>query len=339
MASWKVSLAQVAKACDVSKSTVSRVLNNYEQGFSVRPEIRERILETAKKLNYRPNLTARSLGQRKTGMVAILGYPIAWDYGNGVYAPMRTAAGKVLQQAGFDMLLNIVHAEDALFTLPKWQIDGALVFHALKPEDLDELERTGTTYVSLNGCAGPSGSAVLANDKDGARQAVEYLAALGHKRIAYLDGGHEEGSHYSTIARYAGYMEKTAALGLEPIYHRMAHWHPAEEFSLAVGQDKATAILTSEHMTAIRLIHLAHERGIAVPEQLSVMGFNDELVCQTVYPTLTCMAVPSKAMGTGAAELLLKSLKGDRRFEPERIVLKEELVVRASTAAPRRSAE
>lgn len=356
------SLEDVAKRAGVSKSTVSKILNNrLTNGFSVKTEVRLRVIETAKKLNYRPNLIAKSLTMQSTRMIHLLGGNHALrDLGN-IYQTVVNHITQVMDATskGYDVTVDMSrHAPDTS-EMPAWRIDGAIILAKCTPATMNEIVRSGTPYVVVNGVCPESGFSVVPDDIGGTRQAVGYLRDLGHRKIAYSgplpsipgreqpdryenaefkDFGLEVDvmiSHSSLKDRYETYMSEMLSAGLEPMADFEGLYGTAENYlKKMVLENGVTAILVYGHMGALNLMQAAHSLGISIPEQLSLMCFCDEYANRVMSPGLTFIDLCSEKMGRIAAELLLQQIENPAGLKPQRVVLQENLVIRNTTAGP-----
>ena len=333
------SLNDVAQQAGVSKSTVSRVLNNrLGNGFSVKEEVRQRVMEVAKKLNYRPNLIAKSLTMRSTRMIHIFGGSHALsDLGN-IYQTVVNNITQIMDSLseGYDVTVDMSRHKPDQSEMPAWKIDGAIILARCTDMTMHEIMQMEIPYVVVNGFCPPGGSSVVPDDIGGTRQAVKYLVDLGHTKIAYsgplppyLVG------HSSLKDRHDTYVREMKKHGLTPMFGSHDVLDSPEQFVKEVVLQKgATAVLAYGHMGALNLLQMAHSLEITVPEQLSVMCFCDEYANQVMSPGLTFIDLSSKKMGTVAAKLLLEQIQSAKKIHPRRIVLDETLAVRNTTAPP-----
>lgn len=332
-------LNDVAKQAGVSKSTVSRILNNrLGDGFSVKEEVRLKVIEVAKKLNYRPNLIAKSLTMRSTQMIHIFGGNHALsDLGN-IYQTVVNNITQVIDSASqsYDVTVDMSrHASDTS-EMPAWKIDGAIILARCTDSTMKEIIQMGIPYVVVNGTYPEAVFSVVPDDTGGTRIAVDYLRQLGHSKIAYsgplmpyLAG------HSSVPDRHDTYLLQMQSYGLEPIFGSHDTLDSAEEYlKETVFEKGVTAILTYGHMGALNLLQAAHSLDIAVPERLSLMCFCDEYANKVMSPGLTFIDLNSEKMGKVAAELLLDQIQHPDRVKPQRILLHEKLVIRNTTAPP-----
>ncbi|NJL32441.1 MAG: LacI family transcriptional regulator, partial [Phycisphaerales bacterium] len=220
----KPSLKDIAHSAGVSVPTVSRILNNRSDGFSVRPEVRERVCKAAMELSYRPHLMAQSLRKNSMGIVGLLGIHMP------VILPEDAIRGMVDVFEAHSVKLSTYFSPsiEASHDLPPWRIDGAIVASVLSMEDLRPLERARLPYVSINGWSGPRGGSVNYDDADGTRQALSHLVALGHRRIAYANARGPWRTHPSVQARHHAYVRFLKEAGLEPVPGHDQPWTEEE---------------------------------------------------------------------------------------------------------------
>ena len=332
-------LDDVAIKAGVSKSTVSRVLNNkIGNGFSVTEKVRQRVLDVAKALNYRPNLIAQSLTKQQIRMISILGGAHALsDLGN-IYQTIVNNATRVLDSVpgGFDVTVDMSRHKPDSSELPAWRVDGVIILAKCTAVTMDELEQMNVPYVVVNGPSGPSGSSVVPDDVGGMRQAIRHLVKLGHRSIAYAGprAGHLPG-HSSLADRHDTYLSEMSENGLEIVPgHDKPRKSAAEFIQSAVVKGQATAVVAYGHMEGLNIMQAAHTLGIAVPEQLSLICFCDEYANSVMSPGLTFVDLGSQTMGQTAAELLLKRIERSTENRSECVRLDLNLVLRESTAPP-----
>ena len=334
-------LNDVAAEAGVSKSTVSRILNSrLGNGFSVTEEVRKRVLAAAKKLNYHPNLIAKNLTLQTTHMIHVIGGHFALsDLGN-IYQTVVNSATNVMERCGevFDVTVDMSYHDKQSSELPPWKIDGAIILARANVPTIMELEDGQIPYVVVNGPGGKSGSSVVPDDEDGTKIAIQYLAELGHRKIAYANSRPDYlPGHSSLTDRHQTYLREMKKLGLSIVPGHDKWLKSAEEFlSAAVIINGATAVLAYGHMEGLNLMQAAHKLGIAVPGRLSVLCFCDRQAAEAMSPLLSFIDLRSNDMGKIAAELLLKHIKISSSAKPTTIKLAEELVIRSSTAPPQK---
>lgn len=336
-------LIEVARACDVSQSTVSRVLNNAKAGrFSVSPEVRERILQAAREMNYRPSFAARNLAVNKTKLVAVLGVAGIWSDRVGPVEEAVGATAAALDKAGYELCVQMLSQRHGPFDLPAVRVDGVVAVGPRHLADLRDLESSDIPYVSLNGVTGPRGSLAVADDAKGTALALQHLVDIGHRRIAYLDHWSVDATHPSVYERRNAFASQAQLLGFTPVDVGLpmlpaeTAWDSFyEPFARrAIVEGKATAVLAYSHQGALGLLRTAHDMGLRCPKDFSLVCFNDEPVVRLAIPSITAVNVPSVKMGQVTAELLLRQMTSDSPPPPEHIRLPESLVVRESSAPP-----
>ncbi len=327
-------IKEVTAHCGVSQATVSRVLNgNYKHGFSVRQEVHQRIIDVANALGYRPNLAAKNLVRQQTRVIAILGCDIALGWPGNIYQAIVGSCVRELHSGDYDVCMSIPNLSKDRCELPPWKVDGAIVLQECSAETIDVMERTSVPYVVINGVGGPTCSSVIPDDIEGTRLALHHLVGLGHTQIAYAGPTSEHKRHRSITDRHETYLSEMAHLGLEPVPgHDKIIGSVTAFLASSVMEHHATAILAYDHIEAMRILQGAHSLEIRIPEQVSLICFNDEYMCNIVTPPLTTVAVPSREMGQIAANMLLKHLQSPADFHPECVKLQQNLVARASTA-------
>ncbi len=328
-------IKEIAAHCGVSQATVSRVLNgNFKHGFSVRQEVHEHIIKVAHALGYRPNLAAKNLVRQKTSVIAILGCDVALGWPGNIYQAIVDSCVRELHTGEYDVCMSIPNLAKDRCELPPWRIDGVIVLQQCSPETIEVLERNHIPYVVINGVGGLSSSSVIPDDIEGTKLAMRHLVELGHTQIAYAGPTSEHYEHRSIVDRHDTYLSELFKYGLEPIPDHDRAFSSATAFLVfAVVKYHATAILAYDHIEAMRILQSANSLEIRIPEQVSLVCFNDEYLCSIVTPPLTTVAVPTRQMGQLAATMLLKNLKSPADLRPECVKLGQNLIVRASTAA------
>ncbi|MGA2324183.1 MAG: LacI family DNA-binding transcriptional regulator [Sedimentisphaerales bacterium] len=339
MAKSVTNLGDVAAAAGVSKSTVSRVLNNkLGNGFAVSSEVRQRILEIAVQLRYRPNLMARGLTNQRTRMVSVLGGSHALSDMGNIYQTVINSITNVLDNApgGFDVTVDMSQHALGTSELPAWKIDGAIILAKCTSQTIEEIKRSNVPYVVINGPADSSGSSVSPDDIGGMELAVQHLVQLGHTRIAYASAPlrHLAG-HSSLKDRHDTYVKELNARGLETIKgHEEPFTSAVDYLKSAVVTQKATAIIAYGHMGALNIMQAAHSLGIAIPRELSLIAFCDEYAASVMSPGLTFIDLGSREMGRIAAEMLLEKIENPDQAQSRNVKIQEKLVFRDTTARP-----
>jgi LacI family transcriptional regulator len=326
-------ISDVAQLCGVNNSTVSRVLNGKKK-FSTTPAVRERILATARKLGYAPDLSARNLGRQSTHIIGLFASPQA-SVTEGINEFIFEGLSSVLHPAGYDVFVELSPPQRIKKAVPFWRFDGAVLLAAPNPEVVEELDRRHTPYICVNERVGHPAACVLADDALGMNRAIAHLSQLGHKRFAYANAPANYTSHYSITERYETLLSSARDGAIELVCGHDKEFSSATEFlRSAVTQEKATAVITYDHRIAIMLVGAAAGLGIKIPEQFSIICFNDVFPVGILHPSLTAVTVAGHDMGRIGASLLLNKLTTSRSQIGAEIRVAEDLVVRGSTAPP-----
>lgn len=328
--SIRPSLKAIAAKTGVSTATVSRVLNHRNKGFSVRPELRERIVAAASDLGYRPDLMARSLRGTAMGIFGLVGLEPPYNFPHRMVDGMLT----VLDPHGVQLSAHFAARQGEKVQPPAWRVDGIFVIAAHHRADVEPIDACGIPYVSINAWHGPNGHAVLMNDAQGTGLAMRHLLDLGHRRVAFAQMTGPWQAHPSVRERRDAYRAALRAVGLSPLEGLPdTSVDDATEFLAAARVAGATAVLAYNHHVGMAVLKAAHAAGWAVPRDLSIVCFNDEYDIDLVHPPLTRVALPVQEAGCVAAERLLDLVAGNA---VDSVVLRidETLMVRGSTAPP-----
>jgi LacI family transcriptional regulator len=340
----RVTIRELARLSGVSVGTVSRALNGYAD---VRSETRERIMRLARELDYTPAAAARSLVTQRSHVIGVFmetgeGHPdLQHPFFHEVLGGLKQRVGA----EGFDLLLfaserpgNGYGPHSYLKRARHHAVDGvALIGLDTEEEEVRRLVRAELPCVGIDmDIAGPNTEVVMSDNVSGAEAAMRHLHGLGHRRIATITGMLES---RPGIDRLRGYRAAAQALGLAYRDEYVAYGdfyaesgREATERLLALP-DPPTAIFAAADLMAIGAIRAAAEVGLRVPEDLSVVGFDDIQLAPHVNPPLTTLRQDKLGLGGAAGDALVARIAGDPGRPPLR-QLPVELVVRGSTAAP-----
>jgi len=327
-----VTLADVAAAAGLSGSTVSRALSAPEK---VNSQTRERVLRIAQEMGYVPNHTARSLTSGRTDLLGL----IVPDIGNPFFPPIIKAVQARAQAKGRTVLIADTdeHTSDESVRASEMRarVDGLIVVSPRSDATvLSEIARLGPA-VFVNRIV-PDQTSIIVDAGDGMRQAVEHLAALGHRTIAYLNGPRRS---WSNQQREKAVVEAAADFDItvreygpfEPQVQSGVH---AADLILA---SDATAVIAYDDLIALGVMARLNERHISIGRDLSIIGVDDSPMSAMAYPTLTSVAVPGLQAGMAAVDAIVRRLENPE-ISPETITLETRLTVRSSTGlAPQAS--
>jgi DNA-binding LacI/PurR family transcriptional regulator len=315
----------VARRAGVSQSTVSLVLSGKAPGrISARTEAAVR--QAAEELGYRPNAAARTL---RTGTARTVGMVVT-DVTHPFFGPVLRGAQAAAWRAGYAVALvdvaNDPDRERASFeALRAGPADGYMFF------TVDPPERSGEHLVAIE-VSPPGMPSVRFDTERGTDLAVDHLIELGHRRIGHL--GSELDAETFRIRR-SHVLARLAAAGLQPCgYERAAfRFEDAHRAALALlgGDDRPTGVYCDDDLLAGGIYLAARDLGLRIPDDVSVVGFDDLPFANVFEPPLSTVRIDPEAAGQAAFEVLLALMNGD---EAESRVLPVELVVRGSTAPP-----
>lgn len=330
-------IADVAARAGVGVATVSRVLNGRA---NVRPATRDRVQEAIRALNYRPSSVARSLSLQRT---MVVGAVLPWFTNPSAVQRVRGIV-EGLSGSPYDLMVFDVESEDRqrrafeLFDRGD-RADGLLVVSTLPPDaEVERIRSAGLPCILVDGVH-PSLPSVAVDDAGGGETATRHLIELGHRRIAHIGDTPPEFRFDWSRDRTRGYERALERVGIEvrPEYvregTRLLHVARGIATELLTLPDRPTAIFAASDTQAFGTLEAARALGIRVPEELSVIGFDDIEVASHVG--LTTIRQPLFESGRRGAELLLRALSG-RRVDVRTELLPLELIVRATTGpAPR----
>jgi LacI family transcriptional regulator len=343
-----VTIKHVAAEAGVSLQTVSRVING---GPNVRDEVKERVNAAIEKLGYVPSLAARKMGGTRSFVLLALNDRDrtidGWRSGDGTDWVDQMLLGGMLECAkhGYRMIFELVDTHSAhvereiLGALAALHPDGVI----LTPPHGDNVAITRTLiarhmpFARIGSTGLGAGFSISMDEALAAASATEHLIGLGHKRIGFISGSAE---YRLSGARVEGYRAAIRAAGLEDNPSLVARG----DFTFASGVDATrrllalaeppTAIVASSDQMSLAVLEVARAEGLSVPEDLSIVSFDDTPIVKFSVPPLTAIRQPIAEMTACAAVLLIRAANGEPLHEEPK-VLPFELIVRQSTAPPR----
>jgi len=331
----------VARQAGVSIKTVSRVLNREP---NVRQATRDKVLAATKSLGYARNISARRLAARRSFIVALV---YRDDDVNHYIPDIQHGALDVCRERGYNLLLHpcqgsIGDAADEIEQLVKESLlDGFILVPSLADSRklLGQMARQGVPFVRVSQLyRGELSPSVSVGDRAGAYKMAEYLASLKHRDVAFILGNENQGA---SIDRLRGFREAIKDFGLRD----NPEWIRQGDFTFESGvrcmeellalRKRPTAVFASNDDMAAGALLVAHRRGLAIPGDLSIVGYDDISMAQRLWPPLTTVRQPIKRAAATATGMLLDSLR-TRDFTPVNQEIPGELVIRESAAAPAR---
>lgn len=333
-------IVDVAKRAGVAPSVVSRLLNG-DRTLRIRPETRARVLAAAEELEYAPNHAARALRRAKVGALGMAVH----DIHNPVYSEIIAGAeAEARRQDSILMLADVdsLASEDDTFrrVVHGGAIDGLMLQRDGHASDrvLTRVAGAHVPVVIVNERVRAPLSGVAVEDRRAAALATRHLIALGHTEVAHLGVG---GRNSRARDRAAGWRDAMTGAGLDPRADLLGHggvrpdsgYHGLME--LLAGSRRPTAVFAGSLLAAVGALTAAHDAALAVPGDLSILGFHDAWFAEHVYPPLTVVRLPLREMGRQAVRLLSERAAG---APPRQLLVsdpKPELVPRTSTAPPK----
>ena len=329
-----VTMRDIAVATGLSQSTVSRVLNRTPTVVPIAEKTRELVMATAKELGYRPNPLARGLRGASTMLLGVIVRDITDPFFAGAIEAVTVEAGR----RGYNVVLGHAHAR-ADEAIALWGVlearhcDAVILLGDMRdqPRLIEDLAGARVPVVALwQGSYPAEIASVSVDNRAGIRAALDHLTGLGHRRIAFV-GGRQLGDIKEREEAFVEYLEE---LG-EPLREGYVQHGPNEPDGGvdALGRllelaEPPSAVVASTDVLAIGALHGAHERGLRVPDQISITGFDDIAVAAFTVPSLTTVRMPVREMVAEAVHMALGEPELRARQTP---VLEPTLVVRSST--------
>lgn len=330
---------EVAKLAGVSRATVSRALNGSAR---VSAEAKERVHAAISALGYEPDMVAQSLVRQRTRVIAVSLFPESEPLSHLGEAPYYFYLGvleNIEREAvslGYDLLLPSYPygkpPNQYIRSLQTRRVAGCIMLHASDSRIRALTDSDIPTVFIDRMVQGSHASYVKSDNIDGAHQAVEHLLSLGHRRIAFLTGSTTD---LSGLERLLGSQQALAQAGITPDSGliRQSGWnidqaYEAAKVLLAERRD-FTAIVAGSDLMATGILRALVEHGLRVPDDVSLVGFDDIDLCQYTIPPLTTIRQDRVAMGRGAVQRLIALIEGTGETSP--LILPTQLIVRKST--------
>ena len=330
----RITLRQLAEHLGLSRPTISTILNDVPEATRFPEETRRRVVESAKKLGYRPNYFARSLGRKRSYLIGV----IAPDFGNGYEGALLSGFERRLLNTGYTSFVSNHFWSPPVLqrhveTLRDRGAEGLLLI------DSTPSESPGIPVVTICTARSPKWSTRVSIDNAfGIREAINHLAGLGHREIAFIKGPVGNGDTedrwnavLATCKKLGIRVDPPLTVQLERLERHAEEGRIATQKLLRLGK-RFTALVAYNDISALSAMTALREAGHKVPEDVSVMGFDDIEFASIAYPALTTIRQPLQEMGATAAELLIRKLTNDESVQNIRV--RPELIVRSSTCPP-----
>lgn len=329
-----VTSSQVAEHAGVSQSAVSRT---FTPGASISPKTRQKVLAAAKELGYRPNAIARSLITNRSRIIAVVMAYLE----NLFYPEVLEELGRALAAENYHLLLftGFVdrHSDPVFDQLMQYRVDGIILAStSLSSELSEECATAGIPVVLFNRTTQRDAvSSVTTRNREGGRRIAEFLVAGGHKSFGYIAGLETSSTNRD---RQQGFTEGLAAHGFTDITIEMGNYSrvDAEQAARAMlsRPDRPEALFVANDHMAVAVMDVArHEFGLSIPDELSIIGYDDVGPARWPSYSITSVSQPLKRMVESTVDILMDQIASGE-IEPEHRVLNGELIVRGSARLP-----
>jgi len=330
-----MTLEEIAKLAGVSRSTVSRVINNHP---NVSPEVRERVWKVIRELDYQPHAAARSLATRRTQVLGlIIPQAVTILFTDPFFPLLIRGIADACNARRYHLMLSLFSSRDEQRELYRriirgGHLDGIIISSTVIDDPLiPRLLEDQVPFVLVGRYPRDArASYVDADNRAGAQMAVDYLIRLGHRRIATITGPL---NMIAGLDRYEGYLAALRNKGLEKDDALIAEGDFSYEGGFQAMQTllphEPTAVFVASDTMALGAIKAIKGAGLRIPEDISIVGFDDLEAASFSDPPLTTVRQPIYLLGSTAAQLLIDLIEGKSR-PPQRIVFPTELVIRRS---------
>lgn len=334
-ANKRPTLRDVAKLAGVDPSAVSRLIND-DPRLSVSSETRDRIVAAIRKLDYRPNMTAKGLRLARTWTIGFILPALS----NPLYESMVRGAQQAAERAGYGLVLGSEASASPSPTFPRLlhegRVDGLLVASGSLSDDLlrEMAEGEAGPVVVVNRRIPGVPSTVVVDDAGASDAAVAHLLGLGHRKIVALIGPPDLETSRRRLAGFRSALDGGAAEGV--VVEARSWTASAGREAMAEALERwpeVTGAFASTLMMGIGALSAAHEHGLQVPGQLSLICLHDSELARFTQPPLSTVALPAERMGEAAAELLIRIIDGGD--SESTMVPGFQLIERRSTIRPR----
>jgi LacI family transcriptional regulator len=327
----RATIDDVAKLAGVSIKTVSRVVNNEP---NVRESTRERVEKAIAALNYQPNQAARNLASLRSHLIALIyDDPSVYEVpSSGYIIRMQEGALKACREAGYSLLIHPCRYRDRNAGAELTQLiehtspSGIVLAAPLSnvPRIVSAITSTGTPLVRLSpGRANRLRSSISTNDREISAEMTRYLASLGHRKIAFIQGNR---GHKAVGNRFRGYLDGLEQSGLPFVEVFVCEGDNSIQSGEACAtqllqrQNRPTAIFAANDDMAAGALRVADRMGIAVPGELSIAGCDDIALAQQIYPALTTINQPLASMAERAVNLLIEAIRDHSEPEASEVI-------------------
>ncbi|GGG79138.1 LacI family DNA-binding transcriptional regulator [Paenibacillus radicis (ex Gao et al. 2016)] len=330
----KVSIFDVAKKSGLSVVTVSRVLNN---SSSVRQKNKEKVLQAMRELDYHPNASARSLARGKTGIIGLTLTTLHDSFFDAVVNEINDR----LAEHGYYLALSISKSYEDAFHRSLFQedrVDGVILLSPFDEDEyVSELKKKQIPFIMIdNSKKNPQVTSIIVDNFRGGYEATKHLIELGHTEIAHIAGP----DHFlSSRERERGFKAALEEAGLQPYciergtFEISTGYHITKDW-IASGK-LPPAVFAGDDNIALGIMDACLNEGVRIPRDISVVGFDDQILASEFRPLLTTIRQPADKIGAMGVELLLAAISNTSTRNAT-VQIEPELIVRESTAPPQK---
>lgn len=327
-------IKEIASIAEVSISTVSRVLN-FDETLNVSDMTREKILKIADELEYVSSKTKKAKNKKCKDIGIIYWYNYEEELGDPYYLSIRLAAEKKCNENNFNL---VKLSEDSDIKDIK-NVNGIIAIGRFTSSTIEKLASANENIVFVDFSPDENRfDSVIADIGKATIRVLNYLYELGHRKIGFIGGKKLEDLSYENIyiderdIKYKEFMESKGIYDIEYIYQE-------ERFTFKAGyeltkealksKNKLTAFFVGNDTMAVGAYKAISEAGLKVPDDISIVGFNDQPSAKYMIPSLTTIRIPSEYLGSAAADLLFENINGNREYN-KKVIISTEFKIRES---------
>lgn len=333
----KVTISEVAKAANVSVATVSRILNKKDGDIKISEKTKTKVLDAANSLGYQQNPFASALRTKNTGVIGT----IIRDITDPLITKIAKEVQNYVHEKNLELFIgntNYQHetAKHQLSAMANYLFDGLIILDNISKDDLfiQDIKKQGIPFVAIAGDIENFISPVIRTDeKKGIQMAVNHLIMLGHRNIGYL------GSELLGIKHRFGYFKQEIEALKLPLDSKVCQNDIKRKsmitdylINIQTISSPPTAIVCATDKLALQTISSAQQIGIRIPEDLSIVGFDDIEEASEYFPSLTTIQQPVSEISATAIDLLISMIQNKEKEFPEEQIIEPKLIVRSSTS-------
>lgn len=332
----KYNLKEIASLAGVSKSTASRVISG--KGYAS-PEVRERVMNVVHQLQYKPNAVARAMVAKRTNNIGVIVFrerqPIV---SHPLYGKIIDSILMAAEERGYSVYLKTDREMSLRSTdyMLEHRVDGLILISRLRKNVIDYVKKFNIPYLMVNGSTDdPDVIHLVSNDEEGGERAAEYMLGLGHMKFLVIAGPQEHRSHALRLAGFrkrleqAGLSERMKVVSSPESSFELGSRRMAEHYEAFV-REGYTALFTTNDMLALGAMKVLLERGVRIPDDAAVMGFDNIEYAGMYTPSLTTVSVDANGMGRDAVEIVDRLIREEYGL-PKLKEYASEIIVRQST--------